>query len=304
MHALIDERPLMILPTLVRLVGLERSLILQQVHFHLQNPKSGKEIDGQWWIWNTYDQWREDFPFWEERTIQKWILKLEKEGYLISAQLDAGEWSRRKYYRINYELLGGEIEELQRSQVVPDGAPSNIPDRAPSNIPDRACSYKEAETSSETSAERGARARAQEPPLEESLREEIPIDPLAARLDAIGVVLRTQYAFGPIDQDFEKLICTKTGKLNRMSCTPELLTEFLDDCPKLPRLRFVDEEFQAWAANRKRTAAAPRPAPSARVGLAPVEERPQQRKELTEQERQELRRHNEAAVKEFLEMDS
>ena len=139
--SLIDEYPLMVLPTLVKLLGLEQAIVLQQIHFHLSTPKSGKEINGHKWIWNTYEQWQEDFPFWKERTIRKWICRLEKKGYLLSSQFDMTEWNARKYYRINYDFLDKSITELEQKQIRHDDAAPARSERA-----------AQTETSTETTA--------------------------------------------------------------------------------------------------------------------------------------------------------
>lgn len=97
---LIDERPLTVLPSLVKTVGMERAVILQQIHWLLQSPNNGFEHDGARWVWGSYEEWCADyFPFWEADTLRKHIVKLEKDGYVISAQIRG--FDRRKAYRID-----------------------------------------------------------------------------------------------------------------------------------------------------------------------------------------------------------
>jgi len=80
-------------------------MILQQLHYWLINPKAGKEIDGQKWIFNTYAEWQENFPFWSERTIQRAFLNLEEKGLVITKQHSKTSYDRTKYYTIDYAKL-------------------------------------------------------------------------------------------------------------------------------------------------------------------------------------------------------
>lgn len=101
-NLLMDEEPLQVLPTMAAAIGLDESIVVQQLWYWL-NPrrKSGKIIDGRRWIFNTYAEWREsNFPFWSEIHIKRLFLSLEKCGIIISCQPE-GRISRRKYYRLS-----------------------------------------------------------------------------------------------------------------------------------------------------------------------------------------------------------
>lgn len=162
---LIDDRPLLVLPSLVRLLdSMERAVVLQQIHWLLQQPKSGTEIDGEKWVWGTYQEWCEDyFTMWSPQTLGKHIRWLEENGYLISNQHRKGSWDRTKYYRINYAMLSedtspaptpdGSQEENatiddpeSQPSMVYDHIPSNLYDRIPSNLYDHIPSITETST--------------------------------------------------------------------------------------------------------------------------------------------------------------
>jgi len=104
-NLLIKEPPLLVLPSLAAKIGLNEAIIIQQLHYWLENPKAGVERDGHKWIFNTYEEWVENFPFWSVSTIQRIFTGLEKSGLIISAQLDAKQRDMKKYYRINYDEL-------------------------------------------------------------------------------------------------------------------------------------------------------------------------------------------------------
>ena len=107
---LIDDYPVLILPKLAEEIGLNKAIVLQQIHFWLSTFAKKNDgnhfVDDCWWVWNTYDEWQTNFPWWSSRTIQRIILELEKDGYLISKQLNKSDWDKTKYYTIDYAKLG------------------------------------------------------------------------------------------------------------------------------------------------------------------------------------------------------
>jgi len=104
---LYDESPLVVNPELAKLIGINEAIILQQVHYWLViNEKADHNIqDGYYWTYNTYEQWHEQFPFWSKNTIIRAIQRLEKNGFLISANYNKMTQDKTKWYRIDYEAL-------------------------------------------------------------------------------------------------------------------------------------------------------------------------------------------------------
>ena len=108
---LIYEPPLQILPTLARIIGLNESIFIQQLHYWVNNPKTNGTLSGGYkWVYNSYTQWQEDnFPFWSVATIQRVVSNLEKKNLIVTIQKRSTE--RKKYYRINYPELERVIEQ-------------------------------------------------------------------------------------------------------------------------------------------------------------------------------------------------
>lgn len=102
---LLDDYPLIILPSLAEEVGLNESIILQQLHYWLK--KSANERDGFRWVYNTYDDWAAQFPFWSVSTIRRTITKLEKDDLIIVGNYNKLKIDNTKWYRINYPKLQG-----------------------------------------------------------------------------------------------------------------------------------------------------------------------------------------------------
>lgn len=86
--------------------ALNMTIILQQVHYWTEfNQKKKRGLhDGRYWVYNSYDQWREEhFPFWSESTIKRTFEELEKLGLLLSGTFYGA--NRTKAYAIDYERL-------------------------------------------------------------------------------------------------------------------------------------------------------------------------------------------------------
>ena len=102
-NLLISEPPLQVLPTLAVRVGLKEAIVLQQFHYWLQ--RSGNNRDGYKWIYNSYDEWHKQFPFFSKVTLRRTINSLEKQGYLISGNYNKAGFDKTKWYRIDYQRM-------------------------------------------------------------------------------------------------------------------------------------------------------------------------------------------------------
>jgi len=101
---LIDEEPLQVLPSLAARIGLNEAIVLQQIHYWLK--KSEHTMEGQRWIYNTYGQWRAQFPFWGLNTIKRTMWRLEKLGVLTTtARFNRNPIDKTRWYTINYDRL-------------------------------------------------------------------------------------------------------------------------------------------------------------------------------------------------------
>ncbi|WP_085784250.1 hypothetical protein [Candidatus Nucleicultrix amoebiphila] len=119
-NLLIDEPPLQVLPTLAKKVGLNEAIILQQMHYWL-NPNHNKNlIKERHWVYNSYDEWQQQFPFWSKETVKRTITSLEKQEIIYSEKLSDHKFNHRKWYTINYE-------QLQAVEKRPDRSGQNDP---------------------------------------------------------------------------------------------------------------------------------------------------------------------------------
>jgi len=108
---LINESPLMVLPTLAKHIGLNEAIILQQIHYWLDSRINNNIHRNVRWVYNSYNKWLEQFPFWSEKTIKRTILNLEQNGLIISDNFNSDKFNKTKWYTINYAKLI-EIEQI------------------------------------------------------------------------------------------------------------------------------------------------------------------------------------------------
>jgi uncharacterized phage protein (TIGR02220 family) len=113
---LINENPVMIVPSLAVKIGLNEAVVLQQIHYWLGISKH--RFEERKWVYNTYQDWQKQLPFWSVSTIKRTILSLERQGFLISGNWNVLKMDQTKWYTIDYLKLA-ELEEAQ--SALPSG---------------------------------------------------------------------------------------------------------------------------------------------------------------------------------------
>lgn len=102
------------------LQSVDLASILQQIHYWLENPRSGKWHHGLKWTYNTYEEWQEQFPWLSVHMVARLIRHLERLGLVISANLNRTRFYRRKWYTLDYqkilELTGWNPHSLEPNQ--------------------------------------------------------------------------------------------------------------------------------------------------------------------------------------------
>jgi uncharacterized phage protein (TIGR02220 family) len=119
-NLLIGEKPLMVIPALAVKIGLNEAIVLQQIHYWVKS--STHEIEGRKWIYNTYKEWKLQFPFWSESTIKRTMHSLENQGLIITGNWNRSKMDKTKWYTIDYErveALEDQNDELSDPQDEP-----------------------------------------------------------------------------------------------------------------------------------------------------------------------------------------
>lgn len=107
MKLLINSQPLLVLKELAEQIGLNEAIFLQQLHYWINDSNSAHFIDNKWWIYNTYDDWKEDnFSFWSTKTIKRTVDNLRKMELVITTD-KYNNWVQDNtlWYTINYKEL-------------------------------------------------------------------------------------------------------------------------------------------------------------------------------------------------------
>ncbi len=105
---LIDEPPLIILPGLAVLIGLNEAIFCQQLHYLIQ--KRGEKHEEVLWVHHTYDEWRDYFPFWSVETIKRVIRGLQDSEHVIARTFNEAKIDRTKWYRLDYSKFDRQVE--------------------------------------------------------------------------------------------------------------------------------------------------------------------------------------------------
>lgn len=101
---LVEEPPLLVLPTLAHAIGLNEAILLQQIQYWL--TKSGKLRDGRRWVWNSAGEWQRQFPFWSTNTVRRTINSLRDQGLIdTSSSFNKMPMDRTLWYTINYNKV-------------------------------------------------------------------------------------------------------------------------------------------------------------------------------------------------------
>ena len=109
---LLDESPLIILPSLAMAIGLNGAIFLQQLHYWLEKVTTCH--NHQKWVYKTLEEWAKEFPFWSEATIKR-VIKMLKDKSLLKIENFAK--NRTNYYTLDYQklaLLTGQSEPLNQ----------------------------------------------------------------------------------------------------------------------------------------------------------------------------------------------
>lgn len=108
-NLLLDDRPLVIQPKLIELLGdPTEAIILQQIHYWLVKNINYK--DGYSWVYNSIKDWNKQFRWLSESTLKRKFKSLEDKGLLITGNYNKAKFDRTKWYRIDYDALDEMIQ--------------------------------------------------------------------------------------------------------------------------------------------------------------------------------------------------
>ncbi len=124
MSMLFNFRPLVVNPELATRIGLNEAIVLQQVNYWINDKEQGVNFEGRRWVFNSYESWVKQFPFWSADTVKRAFTSLVKQGCLDVEQLNKSQHDRTNYYTINHDCA-----LLNDAEHMPSSNGANCPDR-------------------------------------------------------------------------------------------------------------------------------------------------------------------------------
>ena len=97
------------------LIGVDQTMMLCQIDFWVQNHQDDEHCkEGRYWIYETYDDWVEQFPYWGKTKIREIIRKLKEKNLIITGNYNKMSGDNTKWYTVNYDLLDKIMSEKKR----------------------------------------------------------------------------------------------------------------------------------------------------------------------------------------------
>jgi hypothetical protein len=91
-------------------------VFVQQLHYWLNETQAGRTEQGRRWVYNTYEEWLKQFPFWSIATLRRIIGGLEAEGLVLSTQeFNEHPADRTKWYSLDYDAIDAVESRLSKS---------------------------------------------------------------------------------------------------------------------------------------------------------------------------------------------
>ncbi len=103
----------------VEIIGLKEAIFLKRLYDLLSwaRQQGGRYIhsDGRCWIYNTYDGWHEQLPFFSVATIRRVVDELRGLGVVLTARKNAARGDHTLWYTIDEEVMV-DVLKLSRSR--------------------------------------------------------------------------------------------------------------------------------------------------------------------------------------------
>lgn len=131
MSLLFNFRPLVVNPGLALKIGLNEAIVLQQIKYWTIETDAGVEHKGLRWVYNTHEQWAEQFPFWSVDTVKRTLASLVKQGLVFVEKLNKVKHDQTNYYAINHRA-----DALIDQGNIPPIDQGNLPSSSGAERPD------------------------------------------------------------------------------------------------------------------------------------------------------------------------
>lgn len=112
-RSILNDNCIPLSPVLAEKIGLNEAIVVQQVHYWIEMYRNTKDEkikekhfhDGKWWIYNTYDEWHKQFPFWCLRTLKSVFQKAIDKEVLLVGHYNIRKYDHTNWYTVNYDKV-------------------------------------------------------------------------------------------------------------------------------------------------------------------------------------------------------
>ncbi len=99
-----DSHVVVVQESLARVFGLDKAVFIQKLEYWLKT-ESGVVIDRRRWIYNTYEQWHKQSPWWSAMTVRRMVKYLEDCGVIVSVELNGDKGDHTKWYTLDHGVM-------------------------------------------------------------------------------------------------------------------------------------------------------------------------------------------------------
>jgi len=224
---LVNEYPLVLMPTLAKHIGLNEAILLQQINYWLSKKKHF--YDGQYWTYNTHKEWLKQFPFFSESTLRRTIKNLEDNKILISNKYNKSSYDQTKWYTIDFNVLDSYLPDASVQNEHIDGSQNEH--IGTSNLNDSL----NTDTNTDNNTEMNAHDK-----IFDLYRTTLSRNPKIPEIDKMGLLLK-EYDFNTIKRTMKGII-TELG----WKCTVRQIEDVLKDPSKLNMYSKSDMVSYNW----------------------------------------------------------
>jgi hypothetical protein len=122
-NLLIDDHPLVVIPRLAVLIGLDEAIVLQQVRYWLSDARNPRVHEGRRWVRFTHQEWATQIPR-SLRTLGTVFRQLEARGLLVATTvLNTVRGDQTRGYAIDFGILSA--LEAEGAERMPRPGPDN-----------------------------------------------------------------------------------------------------------------------------------------------------------------------------------
>jgi len=81
-------------------IGVSKAILLKHIDYWICKNEANKKnlYDGKYWTYNSARAFSKMFPYWTSKSLGRWLIELEKDGWLISGNYNKRKDDKTKWY--------------------------------------------------------------------------------------------------------------------------------------------------------------------------------------------------------------